>query len=366
MELVNVLHMNAGDRECSYANTSALQKYVILKSAKVLEDTIEDYGTNGFSECFKLADLGCSSGPNTFLFVASTLANVHKACAKKNLKAPDEIQVFLNDLPNNDFNTVFKMTPSFYSKLENDKALGRTLKCFVCGVPGSFYTRLFPRKSLNFVHSSYGLHWLSQVPENLLDNNKGNIYITKASPPGVYEAYFNQYKQDLTTFLRMRSEEIIPDGRMVLTLLGRRASDPASKDCCYLYELLAMSLHDLVAEGSLHEEDISSFNLPIYTPSPDELKTIVESESSFCVDILETFEVKWDMRDEDEIIKSGDSSGKFMAKTARAVMEPLLASHFGNTCMDQIFERFDKHVNEHLSRGEKGSYFNILVSLRRK
>ena len=121
-----------------------------------------------------------------------------------------------------------------------------------------------------------------------------------------------------------------------------------------------------MCKGSLHEEDISSFNLPIYTPSPDELKTIVESESSFCVDILETFEVKWDMRDEDEIIKSGDSSGKFMAKTARAVMEPLLASHFGNSFMDQIFERFDKHVNEHLSRGEKGSYFNILVSLRRK
>ncbi|KAL1818959.1 hypothetical protein ACET3Z_013828 [Daucus carota] len=258
------------------------------------------------------------------------------------------------------------MTPPFYSKLENDKDLVRTLKCFVCGVPGSFYTRLFPRKSLNFVHSSYGVHWLSQVPENLLDNNKGNVYIANASPPGVYEAYFNQYKRDLTTFLRMRSEEIIPDGRMVLTLQGKRGSDPANKDCCYIYELLAKSLQVLVDEGSLLEEDISSFNLPLYTPCPDEMKRIIESESSFCVDKLETFEVKWDMRDEDEIIKSEDSSGKFIAKTVRAVMEPLLASHFGKSFMDQIFERFDKHVTEHLFREEKGSYFNILVSLRRK
>lgn len=140
-----------------------LQKYVILKSEKVLQDTIEDYGTNGFPECFKLADLGCSNGPNTFLFIANTLDSVHKECQKKNLKLPDEFQVFLNDLPNNDFNALFKMVPPFYLKHENERDLHRSSKCFICGVPGSFYTRLFPSKSLHFVHSSYSVHWLSQV-----------------------------------------------------------------------------------------------------------------------------------------------------------------------------------------------------------
>lgn len=120
-----------------------------------------------------------------------------------------------------------------------------------------------------------------------------------------------------------------------------------------------------VFKGLLHEEDINSLNLPFYTPCTDELKTIIEFESSFCLDKLETFEVKWDMRDEDEIIKSKDNSGKFIAKTTRAVMESLLASHFGNTFMDKIFERFAKHVTEHLAR-EKSNYFNILISLRRK
>ncbi|KAK1373615.1 Salicylate/benzoate carboxyl methyltransferase [Heracleum sosnowskyi] len=339
MDLLNVLHMNAGNGEGSYANSSTVQKYVILKSEKVLQDTIKNFGTNGFPECFKLADLGCSNGPNTFLFLANALEYVQKACQKKNLKAPDEFQAFLNDLPNNDFNSVFKLAPPFYSKLENEKDLQKSFKCFIYGVPGSFYTRLFPSKSLHFVHSSYSVHWLSQVPEKLLDNNKGNIYIARASPPGVYEAYFNQFKRDFTTFLRMRSEEIIPDGRM--------------------------SLHDLVTEGLLREKDIFSLNLPFYTPCIDELKTIIESESSFCLDKLETFEVKWDMHDEDEIIKSKENSGNFIAKTTRVVMESLLASHFGSTFMDKIFERFAKHVTEHLSKG-KSNYFSILVSLRRK
>lgn len=80
----------------------------------------------------------------------------------------------------------------------------------------------------------------------------------------------------------------------------------------------------LFYKGLIYEEDINSFNLPIYTPCTDELKAIIESESSFAIDIFETFEVNWEMRDENEILKSEDSSGKFIANTTRAVMESLL------------------------------------------
>ncbi|KAK1379404.1 Salicylate O-methyltransferase [Heracleum sosnowskyi] len=124
MDLVTVFHMNAGICGCSYANNSVLQKNLMLKSTKVLEDTIKNYGTQyGFFECIKLADLGCSSGPNAFLLVANTVKIVHAVCQKKNLKTPPEFQVFLNDIPNNDFNTLFKFTPVFTLMLENEKSL---------------------------------------------------------------------------------------------------------------------------------------------------------------------------------------------------------------------------------------------------
>ncbi|WOH15546.1 hypothetical protein DCAR_0935088 [Daucus carota subsp. sativus] len=366
MDLAYVLRMNAGNREGSYAKNCFLQKTVIFKARDVLEDAIKDYSSHGFPECFKLADLGCSSGPNALLIVANILDYVRALCQKKNLKAPDEYQVFLNDLPNNDFNSLFEMIPSFHSKvLENESGPEKSANCYISGVPGSFYTRLFPTKSLHFVHSSYSVHWLSQVPKTLLDSNKGNIFMAKESPSSVLEAYINQFKSDFTTFLQMRSQEMVIHGRMVLTLLGRSIADPTSKDCRYIYGLVAKSLHDLLAEGLLREEDINTFNLPIYTPCTSELKAIIKSEGSFSLDRLETFEVNWDMQDENEKLKPEYSSGEFVAKTIRAVLEPLLASHFGNTLMDKLFEQYAKHVSEHLSK-EKTNYFNIVVSLTRK
>lgn len=121
----------------------------------------------------------------------------------------------------------------------------------------------------------------------------------------------------------------------------------------------------LFRKGLLNEKDINSFNLPLYFPSISELEALVESESSFSLDRLETFEVNWDMRDKDEIIKSGESSGKFIAKICRAFLEPLLASHFGNTYMDRIFERYAVHTTDQLSR-EKITCFNIVISLTKK
>ena len=87
-----------------------------------------------------------------------------------------------------------------------------------------------------------------QVPANLLDYNKGNIHMAKSSPRCVYEAYFSQFEKDFTTFLRMRSEEVIPNGRMVLSLVGRSSADHTMKDSCYMYGLLGKSLLDMSAE----------------------------------------------------------------------------------------------------------------------
>lgn len=95
------------------------------------------------------------------------------------------------------------------------------------------------------------------------------------------------------------------------------------------------------------------------------MEEIIKSESSFSLDRFETYKVNWDTRDDNEILKSADSSGKFIAKTMRAVFEPLLASHFGTTFMDKLFEKYAMHVNEHLSI-EKTDYFNIVISLTRK
>lgn len=109
-----------------------------------------------------IADLGCSSGPNTLLFVTELVTIVDKLCGKHGRNLP-EFQIQLNDLPGNDFNSIFRsLMPRFQDRLMHNVGT-RLGPCFVTAVPGSFYGRLFPAKSLHFVHSSYSLMWLSEV-----------------------------------------------------------------------------------------------------------------------------------------------------------------------------------------------------------
>lgn len=139
-----------------------MQKASFLRSSKLLEDSINGFGIVGFPQCLRLADLGCASGPNSLLVVTTIIDNVRAMCQQKDLEVP-EFQVFLNDLPDNDFNTMFKTVKSSSSSLTNGQGDSLGDKCFISGVPGSFYTRLFPSRNLHFVHSSNSVHWLSQV-----------------------------------------------------------------------------------------------------------------------------------------------------------------------------------------------------------
>ena len=143
------------------------QKRVIAMTKPIREKAVaklfglEDHHELPTTLC--VADLGCASGPNTLTVVSELIITSEKFRSQRsNGQAELEYQVYLNDLPGNDFNTVFTSLPSLYQQLKEQAGLKRD-QCFVVGVPGSFYGRLFARQSLHFVHSSYSLYWLSQV-----------------------------------------------------------------------------------------------------------------------------------------------------------------------------------------------------------
>lgn len=108
-----------------------------------------------------IADLGCSSGSNSLSIIKDIVESVEAASCKIMIPPP-EFRVYLNDLPTNDFNSIFKSLPDFYRDLNKERSGGLPL-LFIAGYPGSFYGRLFPNDCLHFVHSSYSLHWLSKV-----------------------------------------------------------------------------------------------------------------------------------------------------------------------------------------------------------
>ena len=98
------------------------QKEAMLKAKPILEESIVEVylSSSPECECLRVADFGCLSGPNTLLLIWEMIDTIHAASLGFNRKAP-MFQVFLNDLPGNDFNTIFKPLPSFYEKLKKDK-----------------------------------------------------------------------------------------------------------------------------------------------------------------------------------------------------------------------------------------------------
>ncbi|XP_028767895.1 3,7-dimethylxanthine N-methyltransferase [Neltuma alba] len=340
-----VLHMNGGVGERSYANNSSVSKNVMMRVKPLLEESINKMFCTNLPTCLKVADLGCSSGPNALL-VASNIIDIVNETSLRLKVEPPTFQFFLNDLFVNDFNAIFKSLPEFYHTLKQDR------KCLINATPGTFYGILFPSNSIHFFHSSFSLHWLSQVP-NLLgeegkiaDVDKGNIYVTSISPP----SNAKQFKEDFTLFLRSRSKELVPGGGMFLTFIGRcDTSENIS-----VPGLFRIILNDMILENLIEEANLEHFNVPVYHASADEVKKIIKEEGSFSVERFECIKISWDGSSLDdeaascESVKNENERGEIVAKNIRAVFEPLLKALFGEGIIDEIFLRFQKKAVQFL------------------
>ncbi|XP_073365641.1 anthranilate O-methyltransferase 2-like [Aegilops tauschii subsp. strangulata] len=128
-------------------------------------------------------DLGCSSGQNTLFLVSKVIKVVGRDSDEKSRCNPVELQFFLNDLPGNDFNYVFRSLERFKESIIAEQ---NTLlpPFYIAGLPGTCYTRLFPRQSCHLFHSSYCLHWLSR---GLLEKEKLDSFNLPIYAPSVNE-----------------------------------------------------------------------------------------------------------------------------------------------------------------------------------
>ncbi|XP_068479164.1 probable caffeine synthase MTL2 isoform X2 [Phaseolus vulgaris] len=250
MATERVLHMKGGEGETSYIKNSLLQRKVGSIVKPILEDNVKLLMSNITSEsCWKVADLGCSSGTNSLLFVSNMLSLMDSASLSLNQSTPPVLQIYMNDLFGNDFNIIFKLIPDFLEGIHEEKNENHG-RCFIHATPGNFYGRLFPDDYIHFFHSSYSLHWLSQAPTstNIVEPlNKGNVYITSDNPPSVYEAYLKQFEKDFKLFLKSRSEELRSGGIMLLTFIGREKS----QDMTTPWGLIGTVLNDMVQEFRL-------------------------------------------------------------------------------------------------------------------
>ncbi|KAI3985271.1 hypothetical protein MKX01_033585 [Papaver californicum] len=317
--------MTGGDGRNSYANNSSLQRFGVDSSKSMIDEAIANYLDIQIcpsSSTFRIADFGCSVGPNTFIAMQHiTEAIVLKY--RKSGSAP-EFHVYFNDHASNDFNTLFVSLPP-------EKPY------FAAGVPGSFHTRLFPKGTLHIAHSSTSLQWLSQVPKEVLDinspaYNRGRIHYTNAKHQ-VLEAYSAQYAKDIEAFLHARAEEVVSGGLVVLIVPAIPDETPPSQSRTEsLYDILGSCLMDMVKTGIVEEAKVDSFNIPVYSTTPQELKKLVERNGCFNIErIVDVLPQVNKMRPPAQILSDH----------IRAAVQGVIKSHFGcnDHTVDYLFQQ---------------------------
>ena len=142
---------------CYYIQFHVPQRKALFDTKPVLGKTLSELLWAAVTDkILVIGDLGCSSGENTLIFVSEVI----KAFSGR----PVELQFVLNDLPHNDFNHIFRSLGQFKESITEQYEGGALPPFYLSGLPGSYYTRLFPCQSVHLFHSSYCLHWRSGVP----------------------------------------------------------------------------------------------------------------------------------------------------------------------------------------------------------
>ncbi|KAL8033489.1 hypothetical protein ABFX02_13G162300 [Erythranthe guttata] len=373
MKLERMLSMKGGKDESSYVNNSQAQAQHARSMLHLLTETLDGVRLSSPPEYspanFVVADLGCSCGSNTIHMVDVIIKHMTKRYEAAGFVSPPEFSAFFSDLPSNDFNTLFQLLPPYGgSSMEECLASDSHRSYFVAGVPGSFYRRLFPAKSVDVFYSAFSLHWLSQVPEVVLDKrstayNKGKIFIHGANESAAI-AYKKQFQSDLAGFLRSRSNEMKPGGSMFLVCLGRTCVDPTDQGGAGLLfgTHFQDAWDDLVQEGLISSEKRDNFNIPVYAPSLEDFKEVVEADGSFAINKLEVFKggsplVVNHPEDAAEI-------GRALANSCRSVSGVLVDAHIGEDLSDELFSRVASRATSQAKELlDQLQFFHIVASL---
>ncbi|XP_061998414.1 loganic acid O-methyltransferase-like [Rosa rugosa] len=342
------IRMNGADSLYSYSKYSSFQRNAIDAAKELIKEAVFDkLDIESFpsSNTFRVTDLGCAMGPNTFLAVQNILEAVEDKYRTqgRNSEVP-EFQVFFSDQAGNDFNQLFQSLPP-------DR------NYFAMGVPGSFYSRLFPKAHLHFVYSSFSLQFLSKVPEEVLDRsspawNKGRVHYSNSAHQ-VVEAYSAQYAKDMECFLNARAQEIVGGGLMAFVVPGRPNEIPHAQSYYNMsLDLCGSSLMDMAKKGVIAEDKVDSFNLPIYNASLQEVEAIVKGNGCFSIERMEN-------------LPQEKLQPNVFRSTVRAGTEHIIRANFGEEILDEFFDTFCKKYEESTSVLESVKAVSLFVLLKR-
>ncbi|KAH6559107.1 hypothetical protein KP509_1Z027700 [Ceratopteris richardii] len=399
-----------GHSSHSYSDYSKSQNYVFRNFCESHFLQALDYVTSAFvrrddaasSSCtdlgfdarksathIRVADFGCSYGFNTLEHASLTFSSILQAAISRDIQRRIELQYIFSDLPQNDFNALFRslnpLGPPLKNFRRNENCCEESMehvKFFAAGVPGSFYTRLLPEQSVHFSICVFAMHWLSQVPAKVMQRgskswNGGHAWIDGPNKAHVFEAYSQQFHEDAKTFLRCRLEELVKGGVMFLVAVSRKNIELGEQSNLFgvddWTEDFDSCWQDMADEGLVSEEERDMFNVPLFTFHPSELQSAVESfKGTLEVLKIELMEDCEKMHSDEckQLISDQEAFSRRQVGKIASLLMPLVVSHIGEARAQVLFRKFQVKASDRAKTLQhekiKGLYMNVVVAILRK
>lgn len=225
----------------SYNSSSSTQFNAVELSIPFVRKAIEVLQIESPIFPIIIADFGCSHGANS-IYIIKIIIDLIKQT--KDIQSP--LLVIHNDLPSNDWRTVFDL-------LNTDDSY--------CGLSSgrSFYKQCLPSNFVTMSYCSTSIHWLSRKPCQIIDHC-GSVY----AQPEQFDRFIAQAKDDYEQFLIHRSRELRTGGVFILTVLS--ADENRRTPIDYPID----QLYQCAKEMSLTEEELLDYTIPLYFRTFDE------------------------------------------------------------------------------------------------
>lgn len=187
----------------SYNRHAAIQAAGSALALPLLEKAAREVALNHGDRAIVIADYGSSQGKNSLKPMRVAITTLRERISRGR-----PICVVHVDVAENDFSTLFDLVHN-----APDSYLSDDPDVFPSAVGRSFYRQVLPSGGVHLGWSSYAAVWLSRSPTTI----PGHFWIP-SSTGDVRAAFERQGAEDWGAFLTVRSQELRPGGRLLVTL----------------------------------------------------------------------------------------------------------------------------------------------------
>lgn len=253
-----------------YDHHSASQRVAMQTPLGWLEEAMDDLPPPFTdSGAFAFLDAGSSEGANAIYAYNRLLSQL-----RTQSQAP--VQLYFDDLPTNDFNRLFHNLAGDASPAFSEAEV------YAAAVGGSAFQRLLPPRSLHLATTFNALGFLASQPSSPLPHYifpeqpgpaspRDGVYVT----PAELEPFRQQAAADLKAYYLARAAELVPGGKLLVQIFGRKAEYATSQG---IYDVLSDALLDLQDDGPLPSDFYEHFVTPVTCRQVEDLVDPISSD----------------------------------------------------------------------------------------